>query len=132
MLVFDHFKAHVIQNAKAIAGDLKTQIVVIPGGLTSQLKPLDVSVNKLFKVLVKKEWMSWMQSVGNDLTPTGRTKKASIAQVCDWILRSWSNFKKEVVVKLFKNEASAMLQMELTVIKFPGLRKVTLQKTLVM
>ena len=83
MLVFDHFKAHVIQNAKAIAGDLKTQIVVIPGGLTSQLKPLDVSVNKLFKVLVKNEWMSWMQSVGNDLTPTGRIKKASIAQVSD-------------------------------------------------
>ena len=76
--------------------------------------------------------MPWMQSAGSDLTPTGRIKEASIAQVCDWILRSWSNFKKEVVVKLFKNEASAMLQMELTVIKFPGLRKVTLQKTLVM
>ena len=62
MLVFDHFKAHVAQNAKAIAVDLdfKTQLAVIPGGLTSQLLPLDASVNKPFKVLMKKEWTPWM------------------------------------------------------------------------
>ena len=47
-------------------------------------------------------WMSWMQSAGNGLTPTGRSKKASIAQVCDWILRSWNVAKKEVVAKSFK------------------------------
>lgn len=102
LLVFDHFKAHVTQSVKAIAADLKTQLAVVPGGLASQLQPLDVSVNKPFKALMKKEWMSWMQSVGNDLTPTGRIKKASITQVCDWILRSWNGVKKEVVVKSFK------------------------------
>ena len=49
LLVFDHFKAHVTQSAKAIAVDLKTQLVVIPGRPISQLQPLDVSVNKPFK-----------------------------------------------------------------------------------
>lgn len=102
LLVFDHFKAHVTQSVKAIAVDLKTQLAVVPGGLVSQLQPLDVSVNKPFKALMKKEWTSWMQSAGNDLTSTGRIKKASIAQVCDWTLRSWSHVKKEVVVKSFK------------------------------
>ena len=34
--------------------------------------------------------MLWMQSAGNDLTPTGRVKQASIAQVYDWILKLWS------------------------------------------
>ena len=29
LLVFDHFKAHVTQSAKAIAADLKTQLAVI-------------------------------------------------------------------------------------------------------
>ena len=43
-----------------------------------------------------------MQSAGTDLTPTGRIKKACIAQVCDWILRLWNSVKKEVVVKSFK------------------------------
>ena len=102
MLVFDHFKVHVTQSAKAIAVDLKTQLAVIPGGLTSQLQPLFVSVNKPFKALMKKAWLLWIQSAGNDLTPTDWIKKVSIAQVCDWILRSWNGVKKEVVVKSFK------------------------------
>lgn len=102
LLLFDHFKAHVTQSVKAIAGDLKTQLAVIPGGLASQLQPLDVSVNKPFKALMKKEWTLWMQSAGNGLTPTGRIKKVSIAQVCDWTLRLWNRVKKEVVVKSFK------------------------------
>lgn len=80
LLVFDQFKAHVTQSAKTITTDLKTQLAVIPGGLNSQLQPFDVSVNKPFKARMKKEWMSWMQSAGNDLTPTGRIKKSSIAQ----------------------------------------------------
>ena len=73
-----------------------------------------------------------MQSDGNDLTPTGRIKKASIAQVYDWILRLWDGVKKDVVVRSLKNVASAMLQMELRMMKFTRMRKVTLQKTLVM
>ena len=51
---------------------------------------------------MKQEWVSWMQPAGSDLTPTGRIRKASIAQLRDWILRSWSDVKKKVVVKLFK------------------------------
>ena len=32
---------------KKLATKLKTHLAVIPGGLTSQLQPLDISVNKL-------------------------------------------------------------------------------------
>lgn len=42
-----------------------------------------------------------MQSAGNDLTPIGRIKKASITQVFDWILSSWNSVRREVVVKSF-------------------------------
>jgi len=43
LLVCDQFKAHV---TKRLATKLKTHLAVIPGGLTSQLQPLDVSVSK--------------------------------------------------------------------------------------
>ena len=76
MLGFDHFKERVTQSAKAITVDLKTQLAVIPGELTSKLQPLGVSVNKPFKALMKKEWTSWMQSAGNDLRPTGRNQES--------------------------------------------------------
>ena len=75
--VFDHFKTHVTRSAKAISVNLKTQLAVIPGGLTSQLQLLDVSLSKPFKALMKKEWKLWMQSAGNDLTQTGPRKHPS-------------------------------------------------------
>ena len=37
-----------------------TDIAVIPGGLTSVLQPLDVSLNKPFKDNVRTLWMEWM------------------------------------------------------------------------
>jgi len=49
LLVCDQFKAHVTESTKRLATKLKTHLAVIPGGLASQLHPLDVSVNKLFK-----------------------------------------------------------------------------------
>jgi len=45
----DQFKAHVTESTKRLAAKLKTHLAVIPDGLTSQLQPLDVSVNKPFK-----------------------------------------------------------------------------------
>jgi len=55
LLVCDQFKAHVTGSTKRLATKLKTHLTVIPGGLTSQLQPLDVSVNKPFKGFMHEE-----------------------------------------------------------------------------
>lgn len=49
LLVLDSFSAHIVDSVKRRFGEKKTNIAVIPGGLTSRLQPLDVSVNKSFK-----------------------------------------------------------------------------------
>jgi len=54
--VCDQFKAHVTESTKRLATKLKTHLAVIPGGLTSQLQPLDISVNKPFKGFMHEEW----------------------------------------------------------------------------
>ena len=69
--------------------------------------------------------MSWIQSAGNDFTPTGRTKKASITQICDRILRSWNGVKKEVVVKLFENCGFSNAMDGTADDEIYGMRKVT-------
>ena len=48
-LVYDMFKAHLMDSIKTALSKLNTDIAIIPGGLTSQLQPLDVSINKPFK-----------------------------------------------------------------------------------
>src|SRR5215469_9725064 len=60
LLVCDQFKAHVTESTKRLATKLKTHLVVIPGGLTSQLQPLDVLVNKQFKGFMHEEWAKWI------------------------------------------------------------------------
>ena len=60
LLVYDSFEAHVTDTVKASFKRKDTELAVIPGGLTSLLQPLDVSLNKPFKDGVRKQWMQWM------------------------------------------------------------------------
>ena len=76
-LVYDAFEAHVTDRVKALLNWEKTDLAVIPGGLTSILQPLDVSLNKPFKDGVRRRWMQWMAEGIHEFTATGRQKKAS-------------------------------------------------------
>jgi hypothetical protein len=38
----------------------------------------------------------------HDLTPTGRMKRPTISQVCEWAKTLWELVKQEIVVKSFK------------------------------
>jgi len=49
LLVYDAFEAHVTDQVKALLKREKTDLAVIPGGLTSILQPVDVFLNKPFK-----------------------------------------------------------------------------------
>lgn len=101
LLVFDQFRAHLTEETKKLVQEARTQLAVIPGGLTSQLQPLDVSINKPFKNLMREEWSKWMQEADSHLTPTGKVRKPTINEVCHWVIHSWAGVKKEVVVKSF-------------------------------
>ena len=57
LLVFDSFEAHLTDTVKASFKRDNTVLAVIPGGLTSLLQPLEVSLNKQFKNGVRKKWM---------------------------------------------------------------------------
>ncbi|XP_030066606.1 pogo transposable element with KRAB domain [Microcaecilia unicolor] len=102
LLVLDQFRAHITEATKKRFKEEKTHLAIIPGGLTSQLQPLDVSINKPFKVLMREEWNKWMAAGNHDLTPTGRMKRPTFTQVCEWVKTSWQSVKDETVVRSFK------------------------------
>uniref|UniRef100_A0AAQ5X707 HTH CENPB-type domain-containing protein n=1 Tax=Amphiprion ocellaris TaxID=80972 RepID=A0AAQ5X707_AMPOC len=78
MLILDAFRGHlsdpVKKQVKAMNGDL----VIIPGGMTSQLQVLDVVVNKPFKDNLRKKYTEWLLSGDHALTPTGKIQKPSV------------------------------------------------------
>ena len=83
LLLCDQFKAHVTESIKSLATKLKAHLAVIPGGLTSHLQPLDVSVNKPFKGFMHEECGKWIDAPTHHVTPAGRAKRPSIFNVCE-------------------------------------------------
>ena len=72
---------------KKAARDVKTDMAVIPGGLTSVLQPLDVCINKPFKDRLRKLWNDWMISGSATLTKGGNLQKPDITVVIAWVKR---------------------------------------------
>jgi len=101
LLVCDQFKTHVTDSTKRLATKLKTRLAVIPGGLTSQLQPLNVSVNKPFKGFMHEEWAKWTEAPTHHVKPAGRVKRP-ISNVSEWVKNSWQRVKSETIVKTFK------------------------------
>jgi len=98
----------VTESTKRLATELNTHLAVIPGGLTSQLQPLDISVNKPFKGFMHEEWAKWIETPTHHVTPAGRVKRPSISNVCEWLKNSWQRVNSETLVKSLKNVALAM------------------------
>lgn len=102
MLLLDSFRGHLTDDVKKRLKDGKTDQVIIPGGMTSMLQPLDVCINRPFKSHMKRLYSEWMASAVHETTPTGRIKKAGLVQICQWIITSWNLIKEDLVVRSFK------------------------------
>ena len=83
LLVLDSMRAHITDNVKAAIKSTNSIPAVIPGGTTKDLQPLDISVNRAFKVALRVQWEAWMTSGDKSFTKTGRMRKATFAQVCE-------------------------------------------------
>jgi hypothetical protein len=56
MLILDSFHGHTTQEVKKILKNRNMDQVIIPGGLTSMLQPLDVCINQPFKAVLKEQY----------------------------------------------------------------------------
>ena len=71
LLVWDQFRSHLMESVVADLRAQNTDISVIPDGLISVLQPIDVSVNKPFKDMMRKEWNERMND--GEKTEAGHT-----------------------------------------------------------
>lgn len=92
------FHSHITEN---LVGN-NAKIAVIPGGLTSMLQPLDVSLNKSFTDCMCQQWNMWMTNGEKSFTKGGLMCAASLDVLCDFMIKLWENVKSETVIKSFK------------------------------
>lgn len=65
------------------------------------LQPVDVSIIRLFKAEFRRFYSEWM-AAGDHETLSEKLKRASLQQVCEWILSVWCAVSLETVLNSFK------------------------------
>ena len=101
MLVCDSMRAHITEGSKEAVKLTNSIMAVIPGGTTKYLQPLDISVNRPFKIHIREEWEKWMSEGEKSFTKTGRMRKATFAQVTAWVKNAWNKVKIQTIVNGF-------------------------------
>jgi hypothetical protein len=102
MLVLDTFKGHLTDSVKDQLRKMKTELVVIPGGMTSVLQPMDVSINKPFKDRLRQQYLTWSADPIRELTETGKIKHAAPSEVARWVSAAWKANPESIIVRSFK------------------------------
>lgn len=76
LLLMDKAASHSVDTAKKVNN---MECVLIPGGCTSLVQPLDVSLNKPFKSSMRSQWKEWMDQLeaNQEFTKAGKRKRVS-------------------------------------------------------
>lgn len=101
LFICDSMRAHLTDTVKTQVKQTNSVLAIIPGGLTKELQPLDIGVNRSFKVKLRAAWERWMTEGEHTFTKTGRQRRASYATICQWIVDAWAKVSVSSVVRAF-------------------------------
>lgn len=87
--------------SEELLNERNVQQILIPVGTTGKWQPLDVSVNKAFKVSYKHEYHQW-QASNTGITKNGYQKKPGRQDFINMISRAWEKVSVESIRKSFE------------------------------
>lgn len=102
LLVMDSMRAHMTDLIKTKIKSKNCIPVIIPGGMTKMLQPLDIAVNRSFKAILRRLWETWMTDGDHSFTKTGRMRHASLSEVAEWVNEAWNSVSVKTVTAGFK------------------------------
>ena len=102
LLVLDAFRCHKTDMVKKELRQMKSSLAVIPGGMTSMLQPLDVSINKPMKTLLRKRCNDWYSDGAHTFTAGGKMHKPELQEISKWVADAWLEIDPAIIVRSFK------------------------------
>lgn len=102
VLLLDTFRCHLANSMKKLLPESRTELIVILGGMTSQLQPLNICIKNPFRDWIKHCYQEWRKLGDLEVMTTGRLKRASPAVLCSWIVDAWASIPEELVIRSFK------------------------------
>ena len=73
----------------------------MPHGSTYLIQPIDVSIGKTFKDLLRKKFIDWFDKNHNNLTDAGNVKNPTHIEIARWIQSSENEFNETVIKNSF-------------------------------
>ena len=90
-------------DVRKLLKQMKTDYVLIPGGYTKYVQAPYVFWKKPFKSHIMEFSDEWLASGVHQYTEAGNVKPASRHLVVEWILESWNQLEKNLIIKSFKS-----------------------------
>lgn len=101
MLVLDAFRCHTMPSIKEKLAGGNTNLVIIPGGLTRVLQPLDVSINKPMKDALRIKWNDWLSNGKHSFTTGGNMRAPTLVEIALWIRDAWNDLSPAIIRRAF-------------------------------
>jgi len=79
-----------------------SELAVIPGGLTKELQPLDIGINRPFKAKLRVAWEHWITDGEHTFTKIGRQRRANYTIICQWIVDAWAKISVSTIMRSFR------------------------------
>lgn len=102
LLIMDSMRAHITENVVKKIKFANSIPIIIPGGMTKLLQPLDISVTRSFKAELRKLWEKWMREGDHSFTTTGRMRCATFGEVASWVDSAWKSITVQTITCGFK------------------------------
>ena len=87
LLVFDPFRAHLTDDVAIALRTANATTVVIPGGCTSKIQPVDVSLNLPIKDIARGQFEEYLMQATSECS-TSCTPAPTTADIVQWIVKA--------------------------------------------
>lgn len=98
LLAIDSFSALETEEFNQLAQCNNVDIVVIPGGCTMEIQPLDVCLNKLLKSVIQNRWIEYVHSLVDTeetLAPQMKLTPPTKPVLVQWITERLDFFRQQ-------------------------------------
>jgi hypothetical protein len=104
VFILDAASFHTSKKVESLLKNFGIELIILPGGCTDFLQPLDVCVNKPLKDKVRASYIVWLENVlrKNDfLTKGGYLRAPDMETIIDWILKGMSETDTKMIQDSF-------------------------------
>lgn len=97
LLIVDNYRVHTTEKSQSLVEEqCNADLIFVQAGCTGLVQPLDVTVNRSFKSLMRQEWDKWMNGP-HEYTTRGNMKSPTRQDIVNWVSHAWDKVSAHTI-----------------------------------